>query len=98
MTSDPSSTAGQESMADKQAMLEVLASIRARAASYQHQEIYITDQGPVASVLVPLYEKDGQLHIILTKRSSTVETQQGQISFPGGMVEASDADLAATAL
>ena len=37
-----------------------------------------------AGVLVPLFEKGGEAHVILTKRPETMPTHQGEISFPGG--------------
>jgi 8-oxo-dGTP pyrophosphatase MutT (NUDIX family) len=51
-----------------------------------------------AAVLVPLFEADGAPHLLLTKRTETVEHHKGQISFPGGGEEPGDADLLATAL
>lgn len=51
-----------------------------------------------AAVLVPLVERDGALHVILTRRSAHLPTHAGQIAFPGGRCEASDADVGATAL
>ena len=51
-----------------------------------------------AAVLVPLYEANGDLHIILTKRTDKVDHHKGEISFPGGGVDATDGDLTFTAL
>jgi 8-oxo-dGTP pyrophosphatase MutT (NUDIX family) len=51
-----------------------------------------------AAVLVPLYEADGDLKVILTVRTETVETHKGQVSFPGGTRDASDQDDIQTAL
>ncbi|KPP86450.1 MAG: putative NTP pyrophosphohydrolase [Rhodobacteraceae bacterium HLUCCO07] len=51
-----------------------------------------------AGVLVPLAEERGDLHVILTKRSSALKHHPGQIAFPGGKVEPGDADEAAAAL
>jgi len=50
-----------------------------------------------AAVLVPLYEADGEVHLLLTRRTETVEHHKGQISFPGGAADA-DEDLRQTAL
>lgn len=49
----------------------------------------ITDPDKVrlASVLVPLIEKDAGLHVMLTKRSDALPVHAGQISFPGGKIE-----------
>lgn len=51
-----------------------------------------------AAVLIPIFEKNAEPHILLTKRTETVRHHKGQISFPGGVAETSDADLSATAL
>ena len=40
-----------------------------------------------AAVLMPFFEEDGELHLLLTRRTDEVETHKGQISFPGGMRE-----------
>jgi len=51
-----------------------------------------------AAVLIPLYLDAGKWHALYTRRTNDVEAHRGQVSFPGGMVEASDADPRATAL
>lgn len=40
-----------------------------------------------AAVLVPLYERDGEPIIVLTRRSMTMSSHQGDVSFPGGRLE-----------
>jgi 8-oxo-dGTP pyrophosphatase MutT (NUDIX family) len=40
-----------------------------------------------AAVLMPFFEQDGELCLLLTRRTDEVETHKGQISFPGGMRE-----------
>jgi 8-oxo-dGTP pyrophosphatase MutT (NUDIX family) len=62
------------------------------------QERPILDKAPAAaSVLVPLVLRDG-LTVLLTQRTAHLNDHPGQISFPGGRVEAGDADATATAL
>lgn len=51
-----------------------------------------------AAVLVPLYERDGRLWAVFTRRHSDLRLHGGQISFPGGRPERHDADLTQTAL
>lgn len=51
-----------------------------------------------AAVLVPLVCLDGYWHLVFTARTETVQDHKGQVSFPGGAVEAEDADRATTAL
>jgi len=40
-----------------------------------------------AAVLMPFFERDGEVRLLLTRRTDEVETHKGQISFPGGMRE-----------
>lgn len=37
-----------------------------------------------SAVLVPLYEHDGEMHVVLTRRARTLRTHKGEVSFPGG--------------
>lgn len=50
-----------------------------------------------ASVLVPIVDRD-EPTVLLTQRSDHLSDHPGQIAFPGGRAEASDADATATAL
>jgi 8-oxo-dGTP pyrophosphatase MutT (NUDIX family) len=50
-----------------------------------------------ASVLVPLVLRD-EMTVLLTQRTDHLNDHPGQISFPGGRAETSDADATATAL
>ena len=50
---------------------------------------------PSAAVLVPLFEEDGETRVILTRRSSSMRSHTGEVSFPGGRLEADEAPLAA---
>ena len=43
-----------------------------------------------AAVLIPIYYKDGEYHILFTKRTETVKDHKGQICFPGGACEEGD--------
>jgi len=51
-----------------------------------------------AAVLVPFFEKEGALHLLLTRRSEGVQRHRGEIAFPGGGWEPGDAGLFETAL
>ncbi len=51
-----------------------------------------------AAVLVPLYVEGGELHAVFTKRREDLRRHPGEISFPGGRQDESDADLQETAL
>ncbi len=47
---------------------------------------------------MPLVNRDGGLQLLLTQRSADLPDHPGQISFPGGRVEAGDVSIAAAAL
>nr|GLL36862.1 nudix hydrolase 15, mitochondrial-like [Ipomoea trifida] len=52
-----------------------------------------------AAVLVCLFEgRDGELRVILTKRSMNLSTHPGEVALPGGRMDEEDADDSATAL
>jgi len=51
-----------------------------------------------AAVLVPIFCKDGEYHILFTLRSDSVPHHKGQISFPGGARSGVDTSLLDTAL
>lgn len=51
-----------------------------------------------ACVLVSIVNHDERLHLLLTKRTDSVEHHKGQISFPGGMANKEDVSETATAL
>lgn len=48
-------------------------------------------------MLVPLYEHDGQVWVVLTRRAAHLRAHQGEVSFPGGGRDG-DEDLVTTAL
>ncbi|MBI4768421.1 MAG: CoA pyrophosphatase [Deltaproteobacteria bacterium] len=60
----------------------------------------ITDRPDLlpAAVLLPLFKKKGETHILLTKRTDRVKHHKGQICFPGGAFHSEDLDLLTTAL
>jgi len=51
-----------------------------------------------AAVLVPLFKKGQDCHIVFTKRSDNVRYHKGEISFPGGVFDERDLELQRTAL
>ena len=54
--------------------------------------------GTDAAVLIPLFERDGDLVAVFTERRHDLSKHAGEISFPGGRQEEPDEDLRATAL
>lgn len=49
-------------------------------------------------MLIPLFYEQGQYHVVFTERSDEVNFHKGQVCFPGGTQEPSDASLLQTAL
>jgi 8-oxo-dGTP pyrophosphatase MutT (NUDIX family) len=59
----------------------------------------LEERPPVPSaVIAPLYDLDGEAHVVLTRRSRRMRAHAGEVSFPGGRAEEGDTDLVATAL
>jgi len=50
-----------------------------------------------SAVLAPLYEEDGDVRVVLTRRAQHLRSHRGEVSFPGGGQETNE-DLRATAL
>jgi len=51
-----------------------------------------------AGVLIPVRRHEAGLSVLLTQRSADLKHHAGQVSFPGGRMEESDADIEMTAL
>jgi 8-oxo-dGTP pyrophosphatase MutT (NUDIX family) len=49
-------------------------------------------------VLVPLIDRAGGMSVLLTQRTAHLSAHAGQISFPGGRIEATDQDATEAAL
>lgn len=73
--------------------------IRGILSQRERQRIVVTE-APLtpAAVLLPLYRRGEEYHILLTKRTEKVEYHKGQICFPGGACHPEDGSLADTAL
>jgi 8-oxo-dGTP pyrophosphatase MutT (NUDIX family) len=54
--------------------------------------------GTAAAVLVPLFERDGETHVWLVRRPSSMRSHAGQVAFPGGKLDAGDESLLHAAL
>jgi 8-oxo-dGTP pyrophosphatase MutT (NUDIX family) len=54
--------------------------------------------GRASAVLLPLLPRGDQLEILFTERSKDLRSHPGQVSFPGGRVDATDKDARAAAL
>ncbi|MBW1839770.1 MAG: CoA pyrophosphatase, partial [Deltaproteobacteria bacterium] len=62
------------------------------------RKVVFDDHLKHSAVLIPLFIKDGEYHILFIKRSQEVENHKGEISFPGGLCEKSDGGPEETAL
>jgi 8-oxo-dGTP pyrophosphatase MutT (NUDIX family) len=71
--------------------------LKALLAARRKQTI-VDSSRTCSAVLVPLYKDQGEYYIVFIKRTDTVKTHKGQISFPGGGREKSDKDLKDTAI
>jgi 8-oxo-dGTP pyrophosphatase MutT (NUDIX family) len=63
-----------------------------------HDAVAIDDEEREAAVLVPVVTRNGDHHLLFTKRADHLGEHPGQMSFPGGGREPSDADRRATAI
>ena len=48
------------------------------------------DGSTQGAVIVPLFQREGQIFVLLTKRTENLSIHKGQISFPGGKKEPND--------
>jgi 8-oxo-dGTP pyrophosphatase MutT (NUDIX family) len=81
-----------------------LARIRSVVASAPDTELPVREDGSEAhtltpaAVLFPIVLREKAPTVLLTQRTAHLKDHPGQISFPGGRVEESDANAVATAL
>lgn len=83
--------------ADMSAVNDLARQIQGRLSARTRQTIHDATLRR-AAVLVPVLDYDGEPGLLFTRRTETVETHKGQISFPGGATDPGDADSTATAL
>jgi len=68
-------------------------------ALQQRQIVRINDPTmKVSAVLVPVFLKNGQYHLLFIQRTERVKYHKGQISFPGGAYEKKDGTILNAAL
>ncbi|MFP9061195.1 NUDIX hydrolase [Natrialbaceae archaeon A-chndr2] len=63
-----------------------------------HTPTRVTDQSYEAAVLAPIIDRDGEDHVLFTRRADHLGEHPGQMSFPGGGREAEDETILETAL
>jgi 8-oxo-dGTP pyrophosphatase MutT (NUDIX family) len=71
-------------------------SLRAALAAHRPTRVHVPD-ARAAAVLVPVVEGD-EPSLLFTLRTETVRSHKGQISFPGGSIDPTDASAEAAAL
>ncbi|MFB6177026.1 MAG: CoA pyrophosphatase [Halobaculum sp.] len=64
----------------------------------EHSPVRVATAERRAAVLAPVFSREGEHHVIFTRRADDLGEHPGQMSFPGGGAEPEDADLRATAL
>lgn len=65
----------------------------------ENQPLFIGEEKAFRSaVLIPLVEIEGEWHILFEVRSLTMRKQPGDISFPGGQIDATDSSPRAAVL
>jgi 8-oxo-dGTP pyrophosphatase MutT (NUDIX family) len=76
------------------------AALRDDPASDGFSEIDLNEETRLkcAAVLIPLVWHDDQWHLLFTRRTDTVESHKGQVSFPGGACDEGETTPEETAL
>lgn len=76
------------------------AAIKDDPASDGFSEIDLNEETRLkcAAVLIPLVWHDGEWHLLFTRRTDTVESHKGQVSFPGGACDEGETTPEQTAL
>ncbi|WP_380675504.1 NUDIX hydrolase [Salinigranum sp. GCM10025319] len=64
----------------------------------RHTPVAVEGASREAAVIAPVVDRDGEDHLLFTKRADHLGEHAGQMSFPGGGREPSDDSLEATAL
>lgn len=75
----------------------MISHIKNQLAAHKPQDINCV-RSMWAGVVIPIYQTEDDLYIILTKRAKTVRNHKGEVSFPGGMFEEKDGDRMETAI
>ena len=72
--------------------------VRALSIRLQQRNRLVRTAQRRAAILVPIVRTDDGFELILTRRTESLSTHRGQVAFPGGGQDPTDADLVATAL
>jgi len=77
--------------------MEGLLSMKSRLSS-RSRKVIEPGKHCVSAVLIPLFDKNGEISLIFTRRTGLVKHHKHQISFPGGVKEDGDETLRDTML
>ncbi len=78
---------------------ELIEHFRKKLKAHHHRQyIYTQTEWLEAAVLIPIFFKNGEAHILFTKRTEALKHHKGQISFPGGKADDDDENLERTAI
>jgi 8-oxo-dGTP pyrophosphatase MutT (NUDIX family) len=83
--------------ARRPALADVRAALAAAGPAHPSERELLPEVDRAAAVLAPLYEHDGQLFVVLTRRTWELRSHSGEVSFPGGRQDDGE-DLWRTAL
>ena len=81
-----------------QKLEQALADKDASPIGYSELELSQETQLKCAAVLVPLVWENDEWHLLYTRRTDTVESHKGQVSFPGGACDEGETTPEQTAL
>jgi 8-oxo-dGTP pyrophosphatase MutT (NUDIX family) len=79
-------------------LADVRAALHASGPAQRSERESLPDIDRASAVLAPLYEHDGELHVVLTRRTWEMRSHSGEVSFPGGRQDEGDPHLWHTAL
>ena len=79
-------------------LADVRAALAAAGPAHRSERELLPEIDRAAAVLAPLYEHDGELFVVLTRRTWELRSHSGEVSFPGGRQDDGDEHLWHTAL
>jgi 8-oxo-dGTP pyrophosphatase MutT (NUDIX family) len=79
-------------------LADVRAALEAAGPAHPSERELLPEIDRAAAVLAPLYEHDGELFVVLTRRTWELRSHSGEVSFPGGRQDDGDQHLWHTAL
>ena len=71
-----------------------LARVREAVVAHQPERVEPPPGARAAAVLIALFEEDGEARVVLTRRTTTLPSHQGEVAFPGGKVDEGEDEVA----